>query len=464
MKHALISSCGSDRVLLVFAGWAMDPNVFSDLRCHGYDIMVVWDYTTLHIDWSCVADYSEVCILAWSMGVYAASHSTHAIDYKITRCVAVGGTPEPIHDLDGIPEATFYATLDNLTERSLAKFFRRMSASSADHARFMANPPARTLDDVRAELQAIADSTFFNVPAGIRWDIAYIGRDDRIFPMRNQLHAWHAADVETRILDCGHYPDFNALTAANFVDKHRMQERFAGAPATYDAHATVQREVIDRLVKDAADFWVFKDLARHPYLSVLEIGSGSGLLSARLASLLPRATLTLWDISAPMPRGLDTAAGRIHHRLCDAEAEIRTTPSNSFHAIFSASTMQWFNSPRSFLEECRRTLCPGGWLVISTFTRGNMRQITDITGSTLPLLTPEAMLEMSREYFRVECHHAWERDLDFDTPVEVLRHLRQTGVNSLEGSGFDVVRRYPMMLDGRYHLTYTPMTLILQKQ
>lgn len=98
MNYQLVSDTGSHRLLLIFAGWGMDANVFSHVRRPGYDVMVVWDYRTFHIDWSVCEPYEEICLLAWSMGVFAASQTTQAIDYKITCRIAVNGTLRPIDD------------------------------------------------------------------------------------------------------------------------------------------------------------------------------------------------------------------------------------------------------------------------------------------------------------------------------------------------------------------------------
>ena len=77
----------------------MDNNPFEGLHRDGYDIVVIWDYRDFTIDWGIVARYREICILAWSMGVYAASMSTHAIDSRITKRIAVNGTLKPVDNL-----------------------------------------------------------------------------------------------------------------------------------------------------------------------------------------------------------------------------------------------------------------------------------------------------------------------------------------------------------------------------
>jgi biotin synthesis protein BioG len=79
MQYKLVSDNDSNRLVLFFAGWAMDAKPFEKLHRDGYDTMVVWDYRQLDIDWRCVSKYDEICVLAWSMGVYAASRTLYSI-------------------------------------------------------------------------------------------------------------------------------------------------------------------------------------------------------------------------------------------------------------------------------------------------------------------------------------------------------------------------------------------------
>jgi malonyl-CoA O-methyltransferase len=60
-------------------------------------------------------------------------------------------------------------------------------------------------------------------------------------------------------------------------------------------------------------------------------------------------------------------------------------------------------------------------------------------------------------------------DLDFDSPLDALRHLKYTGVNALSRSHRGavsvnkVLENYSMRLDGKWHLTYKPLIMIYQK-
>lgn len=454
MKWQIVSDTGADRLLLIFAGWGMGADAFAGLARPGYDVMVVWDFSSFFIDWSCVDRYCEICLLAWSLGVYAASQTTHAIDYKITRRVAVCGTAEPIHDRYGLPEATFYDLADNLTEASLGALRARISSPDT------AQPSIGSLSDIAAELRAVADRQLLSVPSAARWDVAIVGVDDRLFPPHNQRRAWQAAGVPVEAMHSGHIPDFQAIVNRQFVDKRRMQQRFAAAISSYDDHASVQHQIIDEMLAMAHGAGLVRRLAVPP-VAILEVGSGSGHLSRALARLAPEAALTLWDIAAPRPEGL--SAG-VRFEGCDAELRINALEPETLDVIFSASTMQWFNSPARFLGGCARALRPGGYALISTYIRGNLHQISDISGLALPLPDADRLIDMARSHFEVVDHRLYERDLDFDSAVDVLRYLRHIGADSLGADNpLRIVRRYPMMLDGRYHLTHRPIILLLRK-
>ena len=103
MRHEFVKREGNSRLILIFAGWGMDATPFRHISRPGYDTLVLWDYRDLTADWSLVSEYEEIVLIAWSMGVYAASMSIHAIDRQISTRIAVNGTLSPVDNLRGIP-------------------------------------------------------------------------------------------------------------------------------------------------------------------------------------------------------------------------------------------------------------------------------------------------------------------------------------------------------------------------
>ena len=462
MKHEFVKKEGNQRLLLIFAGWGMDANPFRHVSRPGYDTLVVWDYRNLYADWSYVAEYDEIVLIAWSMGVYAASMTIHSIDHLITAKIAVNGTMMPVDDHIGIPIAVYEGTAATLDERNLRKFFRRMCGDRATTDRFMAAAPKRDIPELSEELSAIYPEPWFSNPKVGGWTRAVIGRQDAIFPAVNQQRAWHGTPIV--VVDRPHYIDLQEIADAYIIDKQRASKCFDSGRATYDDNAPIQRAIIDSLMADAVRTKADRIIAA-PATSVLEIGCGTGYLSRRLAPLLSKGFLHLWDISPDAPTGVNGAA----YRSCDAELQICRTPSSRFDVIASASTIQWFNSPVRFLAECHRVLRSGGLLLLTAFTRGNMNELTAASGVQLPLPDAERWKDMIPSGFEILSFETADYDMDFDSPVDVLRHLKLTGVNGLGRSagstvsGPSFVSHYPRMLDGRCHLTYRTIRIILKK-
>ncbi len=462
MKVKFITSSQSERLIIIFAGWAMDASPFVELCRPGYDIAVVWDYRSIDIDWTFAAPYSEICVVAWSLGVYAAAISTYGIESRVTRRIAVNGTLFPVDNLRGIPEIVFKGTLDGLNDRNLQKFYRRVAGSQAAFDVFATHLPSRDIAELRCELEA-----FYPLPIIVndpirRWDVAIICREDAIFPAANQWRAWQGIPVE--MIDGAHLPDFQGILDRYIVDKQRVGERFACGRPSYDGDASVQAGIVHRLEATLRRPELLS-LMQTPGARVLEIGSGTGLLSNVLDAMCATdAHLELWDLVGPSP-----VAGR-YFRETDAELQLLRTPSGSFDLIVSASTIQWFNSPTRFFAECARILAPDGYMLVSTFARGNLYQVEAVTGRGLPLLSAEEWSRAAERCFSVEVLDCYWHTLEFDSALDVFRHLKGTGVNSLgrgaagEGTLRNALKRYAPDLDGLYRASYRPVILLLKKK
>lgn len=462
MKTAFVSQQGARRLILVFAGWAMDDAPFRHLRRPGYDIAIVWDYRDLcPLTADFVAAYDEVCIIAWSLGVYAASVTTDAIAPKITRRVAVNGTLWPVDEDRGIPEAIFAGTLNGLDERNLLKFYRRVAGSRSQYDIFAATMPQRDIPELADELRV-----FLELPVHTRidkddWDVAIIGAKDAIFPPTNQRNAWAGSIIEE--IDAPHLIDLQLVIDRYIVDKSRVEERFARGRSSYDDAATVQSEIARQLWVHTQDNAI--DILTKPGVAILEIGCGSGLLSKYLAKKSYCSELELWDICGDAP----VKGPGISFRRCDAELAIAELPGESVDIIASASTVQWFNSPRRFLHHYARVLKPGGVAVISSFVSGNMHELVQATGKSLPLPDKEQWRTMVPETCRICVCEEYNYSLRFNQAIEVFRHLKATGVNSLDRSGQGAslkraLSTYPVDADGMCTLSYKPIILVFKKK
>ena len=221
---------GSGTLTLLFGGWGSGAELFAECRPKDSDLMLCYDYHDLDFDPGVLKEYSLIRVVAWSMGVWAASRlfSEGIFDgLKVDSAIAFGGTVELADDLCGIPEAIFEATVRGMSPVSLKKFRRRMCGANLNH--FEAHLPGRCFEDLDGELKAVAGALSAEMTGGNSsghsvmktfWTQAYVGNADLIFPPANQLRSWKRQGVPCQEKDAPHYaPEiFEKLTGGQSID------------------------------------------------------------------------------------------------------------------------------------------------------------------------------------------------------------------------------------------------------
>lgn len=192
-------------VVVFFNGWGMDAACVSHLKI-GCDLLMCSDYRTLETDqWPSLADYREVYVVAWSMGVWAASCILSEWNIKIDRSIALNGTAYPVDDLLGIPVKGYLLTENGMDERGRDKFFTRMFSERRELSSFNENRPCRGLEEQLEELKAVRTLSAERKCKPWKWDKSFISTKDLIFPVGNQHNFWD--DVcPVAELPTGHYP------------------------------------------------------------------------------------------------------------------------------------------------------------------------------------------------------------------------------------------------------------------
>lgn len=176
--------------LLFFAGWGMDETPFMHNLPPNKDLIICYDYRSLDFDSTLLSTYDGIYVVAWSMGVWAASQVLPDSNLPLKQSIAINGTPFPIDDMRGIPPAIFEGTLNNLNEATLQKFRRRMCGSGSAFQAFLEIAPQRPVEELKEELAAIGRQYSELPPSTFVWNKAIIGESDHIFPPKNQEQAW----------------------------------------------------------------------------------------------------------------------------------------------------------------------------------------------------------------------------------------------------------------------------------
>lgn len=450
MRIKCIKASDSARAILIFAGWAMDSNPFAGLHKDGYDIYVAYDYRDMSADTRLLGRYDEICVIAWSWGVpsaaaFIASHP----GLPVTAAIAVNGTLTPIDDERGIPANIFQGTLDGLSEASLLKFYRRVCGSGTAYRQFTQSAPLREFESLKPELEAIRDNGGAADVSPLIFDRVIIGDADMIIPTVNQWRAWKGHPCVTGITS-SHLPDFQQIIDLYIHDKSLIGQRFSSASDTYPDEARVQRHIAGHL----ADLWRGYDTMAQPK-HIIEFGVGCGFMTDHYIHEPWCKKAALIDLY-PGISGVETG---------DAET-YRFMP-QEHDTIVSASAMQWFNSPRRFLQRAADALPSGGIIVLSGFGERHFSELHDIIPRSLYYYSTEEFAAIVPDGLQLVAAEDEEIRMDFKDMRDLLSHLRLTGVNAVVSNrAVGITRRILTSLNEQtppLHLTYHPTYYILKK-
>lgn len=250
------------------------------------------------------------------------------------------------------------------------------------------------------------------------------------------------------------------------IDKTVVACRFRKSADTYDKQAVVQKWIANRL------FALILDYTDETPERILEIGCGTGFLTRSLKQQWEDKQLFINDLVESIC--IKTASAcRIPAAHClPGDIETLDLPV-LYDLIVSSSAFQWLTCPEQTYCRIANRLQPGKLLAFSSFGEDNFHELKSLTGNSLPYLSMHKQAELLAPYFDILYMEESRHALHFDDPLEVLQHIRQTGVNAVTVSQVwtkeklkEFSRQYQeqFYLDGKYPLTYHPYYFIGRKK
>lgn len=145
----------------------------------------------------------------------------------------------------------------------------------------------------------------------------------------------------------------------------------------------------------------------------------------------------------------------------------------SLNVILSSSTIQWFKNKKRFFDKVHQNLKSNGLFAFSTFGCDNFREIRSLIGVGLEYHSLNELSEMLSDQFNILMCDEWVETKLFDSPLHVLRHIKQTGVNAIQQTYFgkkelkDFTEGYYKHFstsENQFSLSYNPIIIIAQKK
>ena len=195
------------------------------------------------------------------------------------------------------------------------------------------------------------------------------------------------------------------MTGTVSLDKNALAQQFSAAAAHYDVWARAQAEIAGRLMQH-----VPAELS--PSL-IVDLGCGTGLLSAHLLERYPEASLIGIDLASGMvghccnrfsgsPEPVNPATqSRVRFMIGDVEDRASLVP----HAelVASSCVAQWFADMPATVCMWAKSLAPGGTMAFACLLEGSFCELEEaykaalersFCGLSLP--TPEALPRLFR--------------------------------------------------------------------
>lgn len=247
------------------------------------------------------------------------------------------------------------------------------------------------------------------------------------------------------------------------VDKTLVGKRFARSLETYSEQAVVQRvtagKMLDELIR----------LKNSRFSRVFEVGCGSGILTRMIAERLDTNKLFANDLVADCRNYVEN--------ICNAEffpgdiEQLDNLPGD-LNLIISNATFQWLHHFEHTLEKMAGLLAKDGILAFSTFGPENVRELSQVKDVSLNYLSGDQLSREVDKHYEVIFLDEDVVTVEFSDPMAVLKHLKNTGTNSLSDKIWtkSALKKFATEYYTRYRtkngvsLTYHPVIVIARKK
>jgi len=242
------------------------------------------------------------------------------------------------------------------------------------------------------------------------------------------------------------------------IDKSLVKKRFKRSLKTYNDNALAQKQMAEKLINM---------LPSKSFNSVFEIGCASGILTSEIKKYIKFESFTANDLVEESKNYINKIipvntfiSGDIEELCFDKKYDL----------IISNACLQWCSNIEKTILKLYDLLENNGILAVSIFGDENLKEIKNIFNIENKMYT---MPEL-KQFLCGFSNTVIKEDLlkqTFDSPIEVLKHLKLTGVNAvkelkltktmLKQFESDYIKSYS--IDNKVILTYNPVYILITK-
>lgn len=203
------------------------------------------------------------------------------------------------------------------------------------------------------------------------------------------------------------------------TDPKIIKKQFKKSIDVYEQHAVVQAIMADKLINA---------LPLYDYSFILELGCGSGLLTRKLIQKVRFDKYYANDIVEKSKVYIDKI---LQDYVFLGGNALRLHVNGKFNLIISNALFQWFDNLEKSLDYFKTFLNKDGIIAFTTFSPDNYKEINVLTGLTLEYKSIDEIREILDKNFEIKYLENFEYTMHFQNPLEVLVHMKNTGVNAL---------------------------------
>lgn len=209
------------------------------------------------------------------------------------------------------------------------------------------------------------------------------------------------------------------------IDKALVARRFSSAAATYDGYARHQQQAAEILCRGIPSGVTPR--------RILELGCGTGELTARLHGRFPGAEVTAIDLAPGMIAAAQARlSGPIRWVVADAETYL---PEQPVALLASSCTAQWFRGAATTVRHAARQVAVGGWVALAIPLPGTLDELLTSVRHATGRERMGLSLEPIEHYVQAFEGGAWGPLATYsvalrcwyDSPLAVLRAVKGIG-------------------------------------